>query len=225
MDENIVLSDLTVTANDSKKLSASVKSFILKYGTIQEGLHTHACMVLYHTANYGECSQMNAFFKGLNTNDRVAFKNWVGKHSRYVRPDGVVASWMKFATKPVDKKGNATENFFSVLSGQEAFRKDRFEVDMEVEDRVTLMNEQPFTQRDIRIPAEWDLEKALKTLKTALTKVQTESEKNGINLPAEISKEMTLMSVTVTTEIAKLPAKPANQSNDNVPVVPEQKTA
>jgi len=198
--------DLTITASDNKKLGAFIASTIVKYNTMAVVLHQAACMTLFHVAEFGECHALNKFYRGLRVNDQTALRVWFGKHATYADGD-VEKAWIAFSLK---SKEDGLPGF-SMIKGKQAMAKDHYSLG-EAKGKIDLLSLPSFQAQDVRTPAAMTYEKLLAIVVKAVTKMDAESDKTGIAIPADVKDKATALMAAATKAIdsAKVAGAPVN---------------
>lgn len=187
--------DIRTIANDGKQLNKLVNTTVNAYKNVALKLHTTACAVFFHAAQYGECSALNKFYEGLRVNDQTALRVWFGAHTGYLSLEtGSMKNWIAFSKD----KG------FYVVKGTEANRKDMFTLDEEVEGKQDLLKLKPFYDKDVKAKDSITLEALIAMLAKAADNVASKADKEGIALPADILTLTQSMKNTTAKELAAI---------------------
>lgn len=192
------MTDLLNIANNGKLLSRFTKETVALIAKVNTRKHQNACMVLLHSAEYGECSHMNLFYQALNVNDANAFRQWVALWSTYLSEDDTDKHFITFTNKK-DDKGNTIG--FRVAKGTEKQRKGLLVLD-------ELLAADPFYTKDVGASKNWDLNALLETLIKAAETVEKKSEKENIDVPLNIRAMVAELKVSAAKAI--VPAANAN---------------
>lgn len=188
---------LNQIAASTEALGKFVSATISGYKAMSVRLHETACALFVHTANHGDCSQLNKFYNALRVNDQTALRVWLGKHSSFVDlENGQMRNWLSFSQK----------DGFRVAKGVEAFRKDLFTVEAEAleegqtDTRTVMIEQRPFFDKDVRSKDAITLEKLLAMLGKAATSVEKGAKENDVKLPADVLNLVTSIKNTVEKE-------------------------
>lgn len=168
-------------------------------------LHQAACLNLFHTAEHGDCSQLNVFYQGLRVNDQTALRVWLGTHCSYVDLDnGEMRQWIKFTAK----------DGFRVVKSTEANRKGMFIVERNEneeeailngdDNKTILINLKPFYEKNVKDKDALTLEALLNILGKAAERVTKQAKEENIALPADILNLTQSTKNTVAKELAAL---------------------
>src|SRR5690349_14875642 len=105
------------TARNGKLLKRFTAATVLAMTKLDTRKHQNAVMAVFHAAEYGECSHLNAFFEALKVNDQTALKKWIVEHFGYkVEGDDTTYQWIDFTTK---QDANKKPIGFRVIKGRE----------------------------------------------------------------------------------------------------------
>lgn len=201
MTKEINLNDI---ASNGKTLVAFVSSTIAKYNVVAIALHQTACMVLHHVAEGHDPLPLNLFYNGLRVNDKTALRVWLGEHASYVdAANDTVRPWLSYT----EAKG------FAVIKGKEAHRKDKYTIDTQEEGKTMLLATKPFYEKNVKLPSAITLEALVAMLAQAAEKVEKQSEKEGIALPASIANLVKSTKNAANFELAALQRVEADKPN------------
>jgi len=183
------MSDINLfeVANNGKALKRYVNGTLEKYNNAFIALHNSACMTVFHAAQYGECSHLNAFYNGLKVNDQTALRVWIASHFTLpVESEEKPLIWLSFKASEnpngqvTNKKtGKAIVGFF-VVKGTEPKRKDAYVLD-------ELLAGPKFFDKNVKDPDATDLTVLLTMLASVAKRVDNKADKEGIQLPADIA--------------------------------------
>lgn len=181
--------------HDGKSVMAFASSTVKAYAKLAIQLHQAACLTFYRAAQYGDCDALNIFYAGLRVNDQTALRVWIGTHSSYVNIDsGEVKNWIKWNAK----------DGFSMVKGVEAFRKDMFTIDEQVEGKTMLLGLDPFYNRNVKEAKAFTLEELLGLLANAAKNASKKAEAEGVAMPANIASLIKDIDRETSTELAAL---------------------
>ena len=176
-------------ANNGKSLKRYVNGTLEKYNNAFVALHNAACMTVWHAAQFGECSHLNAFYNGLKVNDRTALRVWIGKHFPVpVEGEEKPYIWLNYSTSP-DANGIATNKDgakikgFYVATKSEKHRKDVYSLD-------ELLAGPKFFDKNVKDKDAIDLPALLSMLAKAMERGEKQSDENGIALPDDLVNAM-----------------------------------
>lgn len=190
---------LNMIAADSKAIAKFNSDTLSSYSKTAVLLHQAACLNLFHTAEHGDCSQLNVFYQGLRVNDQTALRVWLGTHCSYVDLDnGEMRQWIKFTAK----------DGFRVVKGTLEKRQGMFTVEadeaVENDTRTVLMNLKPFYEKNVKDKDALTLEALLNILGKAAERVTKQAKEENIALPADILNLTQSTKNTVAKELAAL---------------------
>lgn len=196
---------LSAIAKDGKALNKLVSDTVKSYKAVGVSLHQTACALFYHVAEYGDVSQLNAFYQGLRVNDQTALRVWFGQHATYVDLDGgTVKAWIKFSVK----------DGFAVVKGKEDRRKGLFLVEPSATEeeavengdanKTILINLKPFFDKDVKAKDSLTLEELINMLGKAADRATKKATDEGIALPADILKLTTEIKAVTSKELANI---------------------
>lgn len=177
------MADLSLNeiANSGKTLKVYVRNTVAMLKKLGERLHYTACMTVFHAAEYGDASHLNAFFDGLKVNDQTALKRWIADNFTYENAEGGSVNWISFTTK-ADKQGNPT-NFY-VVKGTEENRKGAYDLN-------DLLGMKSFQETDVSKPKVYDLaallDMVIKAADTAAKKAEPSKTREGVELPPQVA--------------------------------------
>lgn len=156
-----------------------VDDVIKDYRSGKGALHIGASIVLFHAIKYGDVRPVTRFVReiGHETNEGKKFKVWVGNLTR-VKDGNDTIPTMAFSSKEVS---------FKIRPGTHNLRGTLFPggVDALIKDGEHFL--------DFKKPAVHktkDLEKILKSLRSALKSAQTQADEAGVVLPNDIKNQI-----------------------------------
>lgn len=164
--------------HDGKAAMAFASTTVKAYAKLAIQLHQAACLTFYRAAQYGDCDSLNLFFAGLRVNDATALRVWVGQHSSYVDlANGEVKNWIKWSAK----------DGFKIVNGLEAFRKDMFTIDEQVEGKTMLLGLKPFYDKNVKDKDAITLEELAAMFSAVAKRVKSKAESEGLTMPVELA--------------------------------------
>lgn len=165
---------LVNTATDKKLLKRFTTDTIAMLTRVDLRKHQTAVMTVFHAAQFGECYNLNRFFQALKVNDQTALKAWiVANFSSEV--DGEIKHWLMY-TNEKNKAGEVIG--FYVVKETTGMRKDVYDFD-------TLLELDPFYNKDVSTPKVWDLNALLDMVVKAHDTITKKADKEGITLPVD----------------------------------------
>lgn len=202
------MTTLKETAVSHKSLKRYVTDTVAMLAKIDVRKHNTAVMTVFHSAQFGECYNLNAFFNALKVNDQTALKAWIVKNFSGVVDDKPV-HWLMYTNK---KNANGETIGWHVLKNTSDVRVDRYDFDQ-------LLELEPFYDTDVSKTKVWDVNALLDVLIKAADTIEKKSEKENITLPPAVTeaiKEAKRLAVlnhveeaAVTTEVVANDDKPA----------------
>lgn len=190
--------DIRMIANDGKQLTKMVTTTVTAYKKVAAQLHNTACAVMFHAAQYGECSALNKFYEGLRVNDQTALRVWLGAHSGFVDLNtGTTRNWISFTKK----------DGFRVVKGTESYRKDMYrlgDVEGDNEQTTDLLALKPFYDKDVKDKDSVTIEALIAMIGKAAEKAEKQADKEGLALPADILKLTQSIRNTTSKELAAI---------------------
>jgi hypothetical protein len=190
---------LNQIGGDLRAVAKFTNDTLASYSKVAIALHQAACLNLYHTAQFGNCDQLNVFYAGLRVNDQTALRVWLGAHCSYVDLDsGEMRQWLKFSVK----------DGFRVVKGTLEKRENMFTVEadetVENDTRTVLMNLKPFYEKNVKDKDALTLEALVSILKKAGERVTKQAKEENIALPADILSLTSSIKNTTTKELAAI---------------------
>lgn len=191
-------------ANNGKALKRYVNGTLEKYNNAFVALHNAACMTVFHAAQFGECSHLNAFYNGLKVNDQTALRVWIAANFTLpVEGEEKPLIWLSFKASEnpnglVENKktGKKIVGFF-VVKGTKDHREDAYVLD-------ELLAGPKFFDKSVKDPDAIDLTTLLSMLASAGKRINSKADKEGIQLPTDITNLLT----TIEEKTAKaMPSK------------------